>query len=171
MSSPTRYVRGQWKTCSYCNQSKEITEFYKTPKGKYGVKSRCKVCYSLFCRIWSVDNKDKKNKINRERLNNNPEAKERVLLSSRIWREKNKDYDAFRASYRRLCKRQACPSWVNKDDLLDIYKEAYYFGLEVDHIVPIISDLVCGLHVPSNLQLLTKSENARKGNRHWPDMP
>lgn len=42
---------------------------------------------------------------------------------------------------------------------------------EVDHIVPILSGVVCGLHWHGNMRVVTKAENASKGNRHWPDMP
>jgi hypothetical protein len=41
----------------------------------------------------------------------------------------------------------------------------------VDHIVPLNSPLVSGLHAHTNLQVVTKSENMRKFNHHWPDMP
>ena len=37
--------------------------------------------------------------------------------------------------------------------------------MEVDHIYPIVSDEVCGLHTLENLQYLTKYDNASKGNR------
>lgn len=58
-----------------------------------------------------------------------------------------------------------------------MYLEAKRIGQEtgvkhhVDHIVPIKSPIVCGLHCEANLQILPEAENIRKGNRHWPDMP
>jgi hypothetical protein len=42
---------------------------------------------------------------------------------------------------------------------------------QVDHIVPLISKLVCGLHNEFNLRVITAMENNVKGNRYWPDMP
>lgn len=38
----------------------------------------------------------------------------------------------------------------------------------VDHVIPISHDLVCGLHVPWNLQVLTQSDNLRKSNKFIP---
>lgn len=72
---------------------------------------------------------------------------------------------------------KAMPAWFDRAERELIYKEAARLTLEtgikyeVDHVVPIRSKLVCGLHWHGNLRILTKAENAAKGNRHWPDMP
>lgn len=67
--------------------------------------------------------------------------------------------------------RSVRPLWQSQKEINAYYKSAKINGMEVDHIVPIRSDLVCGLHCIDNFQLLTRSENASKGNRYWPDMP
>jgi hypothetical protein len=40
----------------------------------------------------------------------------------------------------------------------------------VDHVVPLVSDLVCGLHVAANFEIIPAAQNIRKRNRFWPDM-
>lgn len=42
---------------------------------------------------------------------------------------------------------------------------------QVDHIVPLQSRLVCGLHNEANLSVIPAIDNNRKGNRYWPEMP
>lgn len=72
---------------------------------------------------------------------------------------------------------QATPSWANVKAMQAVYRAAQRLtkatGVEhhVDHIVPLTSRLVCGLHVEHNLQVLPGAENLRKHNRTWPDKP
>lgn len=73
--------------------------------------------------------------------------------------------------------RRATPAWADRAAIAKIYAEARRLTVEtgelhvVDHIVPKISKLVCGLHVPANLRVIHWVENTAKGNFWWPDCP
>ena len=77
---------------------------------------------------------------------------------------KNHHMMAFKKALRRSRKRQATPFWSDLDKIKEIYANCPE-NLTVDHIIPITSPFVCGLHVSWNLQYLTRSENSKKGNR------
>lgn len=69
---------------------------------------------------------------------------------------------------RRNTVKLATPPYYTKEDFKDIYTKAKQLGMHVDHIVPLIHPLVCGLHVPANLQLLSPIENIIKKNKFVP---
>lgn len=52
-----------------------------------------------------------------------------------------------------------------KEEVNVIYREAVERGLTVDHIYPLRHKMVCGLHVPWNLRLVSLDENRRKSNK------
>jgi hypothetical protein len=72
---------------------------------------------------------------------------------------------------------RATPLWANKFYIDEIYRLAKLrtkimgFDWHVDHIVPLQSKLVCGLHCETNLCVIPAKQNQIKGNRYWPDMP
>lgn len=78
------------------------------------------------------------------------------------------------ASIRRYAKQlQAVPVWADREQIMSVYRlaaerRASGIDCEVDHIVPLLSPHVCGLHVAHNLQLLGSRDNKAKGNRDWP---
>lgn len=83
------------------------------------------------------------------------------------WQDHQKDNPevwAQRTALRRARKAQATPPWVNLEELKDIYYKVPT-GYHVDHIVPLTHPLVCGLHVPWNLQYLSPKENNEKSNK------
>jgi hypothetical protein len=80
-----------------------------------------------------------------------------------------KEYDVFVVQKRNAAKLQRTPPWADLDAILQIYSNRPD-GYEVDHIIPLQGELVSGLHVPSNLQYLTKSENSTKHCRFTPQI-
>lgn len=93
-------------------------------------------------------------------------------------RKQQKQYQtANRAQYNanssrhRAGKQQATPGWFEHELVANVYQKAKQFGFQVDHIVPLNSKVVCGLHCWANIQLLSPELNRSKGNRDWPDSP
>lgn len=92
--------------------------------------------------------------------------------NSKKWWSSNPGKARQYKSARRAAERQSIPSWADVNAIREIYRQAATMqGMHVDHIVPLISPIVCGLHVAANLQILGASENMSKSNRYWPDMP
>jgi hypothetical protein len=152
------------------------SRYYSTGKackhGHYAKRKTCDgVCYECACirakayfyeskllgKIdWSKRNPEKRAEINRRNRKKKPET--RYALNA----------------IRRSRKIQACPKWVTKEDherIKETYKKAISLSkttgikFEVDHIIPLQGEIVCGLHVPWNLQVIPKSENIKKSNK------
>jgi len=89
------------------------------------------------------------------------------------YRKNNKEKIYANNAKRRAEKINRTPSWLTEDDLNEI-KQMYAIAqrkskiegrtYHVDHIIPLKGKNVSGLHVPSNLQIITASENVRKNN-------
>lgn len=87
------------------------------------------------------------------------------------WKKRNAAAESASSMKRIATKIKATPSWADHDAISSVYAECSKLSREtgikhhVDHIVPLRGKNVCGLHVHWNLQILTASENCRKGNR------
>lgn len=106
-------------------------------------------------------------------------ARNRAACNERInaWKAENKPLLAEYSRRRQAAIIKAVPPWSNQEAMRAFYIEAERLRKEtgsdwhVDHIIPLTSKLVCGLHCEANLQVLPGKENLRKNNRYWPDMP
>lgn len=106
------------------------------------------------------------------RANNQPPEQRRA--ARKAWKERNPDAVQASANAWKRRARHATPKWLteaHKAQIRAMYLAARKLtkdtGIKhvVDHIIPLRSEHVCGLHVPWNLQILTHKENCAKGNK------
>jgi hypothetical protein len=156
--------------------------FSPQAKGKHGVTSICKPCTSERGKDWAKANPARRaannaaweaanpsrSKATRQawRALNAEQERERL----RVWAQNNKARCAEKVAARRAAKLRATPAWADKAHIGHFYRWAKEIqaatGLtaNVDHVVPLVSDVVCGLHCPANLRILTEKANKSKGN-------
>jgi hypothetical protein len=140
-------------TCARENQNKWDAQNFGKLK-QYSVK-------------YDSKNRERRREAAREYRKNSPDA---ANAATRQYRKRNPGIINAHCSARRAAQLSATPRWVDYNNLQNIYKQAKEMTLasgcnyQVDHIVPLKHDLVCGLHVPWNLQIITASENRRKKN-------
>lgn len=178
------------KVCARCLEEKEESDYtIRKQKTRTYLMAYCKPCYASWARERRVlnpsshrtarkkhylANKQRILQKKREVYSASPEGH---LQRTRLWKEANKPHiNWYQAGYRSR-KKQAMPKWANKFFIEEIYQLAFLrsrilsIEFEVDHIVPLNSPIVCGLHNEFNLRIITARDNQVKGNRYWPDMP
>lgn len=115
-----------------------------------------------------------------KKRNDYQKHKPRICAYVKNWAKQHPEKVISYANSRRARKVNAVPVWADElDDLFAVEaadkanRLATITGVkwEVDHMVPLKSKLVCGLHWHKNLQLLPMQVNRSKSNRIWPDMP
>lgn len=100
------------------------------------------------------------------------EWRKRNAEYARTYRKENAGLYAWHSATRRKRVRLATPPWCEHEQIKELYIEAHRRFLEtgvehdVDHIIPLVNDLVCGLHCLVNLQVITSEENGRKKNAY-----
>lgn len=184
-------------TCTRCKLTKLPTDFDLNNRKKNGRRSDCKKCRAAeYLANVEKNRADRRTHARRNPIQaalrhqrwvsnnparlytyqwqyrNDPTNRER---KAKLKRDRSADYTAReRARYAR--RRQALPAWANAAAMRAFYESAHGLSMlvgewyEVDHVVPITSPMVCGLHCEANMQVLHARENASKSNRWWPDM-
>ena len=152
------------KTCTRCQMTKPISAF---PWGKDkrllaggAYKSQCKACASDRAKAWQAENYD------------------RAFKTQKTWRQANRPQ--WNKSMRKITNRRSSaverqtPPWADLDKIAEVYRRAAEIrelgvDCEVDHVVPLQGRTARGLHVHWNLQILLKTDNAKKRNTVDPD--
>lgn len=170
-------------------------QYYYTGKpctrGHIALRKTKGACVECMKEDWAIDNQRRSEKPKSEaskaagrryyeknkdlvtaRANNRPA--EEVRKYRKTHKLRNPEMYKALTSVRKRRHRNATPKWLTEEDKLVIrklYLEAMRLtkltGVRyvVDHKYPLISDEVCGLHVPNNLQIMTQDENLRKSNK------
>jgi thymidine kinase len=166
---------------SYCHKCRSEAQ------KKWRNDNKQKVCADRAS--WRKNNREKRRKIERAWRAKN---RERHYAMIKEWTKNNREKrNAIAARYAKRhpakvslnhrryisARHISMPSWANEffmDEAYDLAKlrtKKLGFKWVVDHIVPIRSNIVCGLHTDANLQVIPFTINASKSNRYWPDMP
>jgi hypothetical protein len=88
----------------------------------------------------------------------------------RLTRQHTDKADIRNVSNQVYLKNIITPLWANKQVIKNIYSTAKKLTEQtnikhhVDHIIPVRHPLVCGLHVESNLRIISATENIEKSN-------
>jgi hypothetical protein len=132
--------------------------------------------YKLYQKEYRLKNKEYQKEYHKNyRLNNKDKIKERdrffylknkdkIKKIKKLYHLKNPHIKNASCAKRRAVKLKSTPKFANLNKIKEIYKNCPK-GYHVDHIVPLNSKLVCGLHVEWNLQYLTPSANLSKSNK------
>jgi len=116
------------------------------------------------------ENADKVKEVQKNYLEKNAE---KVLARQKTYRENNKPLRTALERKRQAAKIHRTPAWLTDSDKLRmacLYQLSAMRTREsgqewhVDHIIPLQGRLVSGLHVPSNLRVVTAVENRQKYN-------
>lgn len=168
-----RHTSGRHNICSMCeNERKRLT--YTPGSQSYETKKEYRKIISSKNIKYQKQYRDTNKDILLEKRRLNVEHKREL---DKVYTQKFPEKIAAKSAKRRAYNLQATPSWADKKYIDLFYKIAKEESLElgsichVDHIVPLKSKLVCGLHNEFNLQVLLGAENLRKSNVIWPDMP
>lgn len=141
----------------------------RASNARYGVENREKIRKRNMA--YKANNKDKVLEAAKRLYE---ETKDRVLARQKLRRQENRPKMNAKAAKERAAKLQATPSWLTKDHLTfmevtyamaKVLTDATGVQHHVDHICPLTSEEVCGLHVPWNLRVIPAKDNLSKGNR------
>lgn len=161
-ASLTYYHKNSHKYAQYREDNREICR--ERVAKSYRKNREARLAYS---QRYYEENKEILQMMHNEYDRLNPKVRQDAI---KRWRQKNPGYLNSIVAKRRATRKQATPKWADLIKIRQFYIEAKRLSDEtgilhaVDHIIPLQHPLVCGLHVETNLQILTFSDNCKKSN-------
>ena len=181
------------KNCTRCKQTKPYEAFSKLARAKDGYQYQCKECKLEQQRA----NPNRKAVVKKYRDANREvclerskasQAKNKPYYSAKTmeWQRNNREryLENRRAHYVRNSARdiervrrraglikqsETRMSAAELTEIQGMYDFCRIFpGFEVDHIIPLNGKTVSGLHILSNLQVISRFDNRSKGNKFIP---
>lgn len=131
---------------------------------RYVGNGGCRECHRRSQKNWYQKNKEEYRSVY---LCYQRRNREYYSEKGREWQSRNPKLRRLYSANYRARRTQATPPWADLDAIKSFYLNCPE-GHEVDHIIPLDHPEISGLHVLSNLQYLTISENRSKGNRYQP---
>lgn len=164
------------KKCSKCKKLLDASDFTKNKAMKDGLDHYCKKCKKSHNAVMYLitDREKYKGKYSERAALRRFENKVSRSEYNKMWRQNNKDKCNSYAAKRRAAKKSACVKFANLEKILEFYTKATKLTKQtnilhvVDHIIPLTHPLVCGLHIETNLRVITDSENSHKWNKFTP---
>jgi hypothetical protein len=90
------------------------------------------------------------------------------------WQKQNPGRRTASTAKRRAMKANATVAWADHAKIVARYDWAKFLGMatgqryEVDHVIPLQSRVVCGLHVETNLRVIPQEANRLKSAKFAP---
>ena len=142
------------KACTKCGVVKALTEFNKNHRMKDGHINQCRSCKWEYTKNWRENNREKH------------------LEHKASHKRNNRGYYNALNVEREAAKIRRTVPWADQAAIKDIYDRAQVLSeatgvpMHVDHIIPLQGELVSGLHVETNLQILPAAVNISKNNTY-----
>jgi len=153
------------RKCCTCKEEKTVNLFYPSKHTPSGYTRECNDCIKRRSSEWQKLRKDHRKKYLAERY-----QRQKETIKSRVakWKKENKESVSASNAKRR---RRVIEGIESSSLVKTVVKSFYSFSRDlelitgkkhhVDHVIPLSKG---GLHVPWNLQVITATENLKKGS-------